>query len=140
MNAKLRKRISDAKAAHPEMFGAIQRHSHGGIECVRCKATGAALQSLVEDDRSDTHKEVNGKTVIIRQAQLMPTNEYDELVIEMSDGSLHETPIAKSRKRRGFTPEELEAIYAADLEEWAQDGMAEDLLNRYAERKPVRVV
>ena len=143
MKEKQRKARADAaRGKHPKAFGFIERNPrHPAVmDAVRCKLSDSALQVMSEDDRFDVSKTINGKTFIYRRVFLRPTAEYDELTIELDDGSHHVTPVAKSRKKKPFTQDELEAIYMADIEEWARDGMSEELLERYAERTPVRAL
>ena len=137
MKEKASSRIAAAKRRNPKLFGHIKR-DRGYIEEVKDRRTGVPLMS-----KQDVGEKVvvrNGKRVTEVRVEVRPTAQYAELTIEMDDGTLHQTFVAKSELNRGWGVEELGDIYASDLEQWAADGMDEDLLEKYAARTPLKVV
>ena len=137
MSAKAETRIEKAKKDRPGFFGAIKRNptAQREVQGVHCKGCGAPLMSYRETGHEE-HKVINGHRIVYRQVVLGPTPQYDTLLIECDDGSAHETPICKTCKPK-IGPDDLEAIYAADLEEWERDGA--QVSESHAKRKPVRV-
>lgn len=137
MNAKLSDRIRTAKQRSPKAFGRVKRE-FGTVTEVRCPSSGTKLQSLVKV--AERTEQRNGKPVVVEIHTLRPNAAYAELTMEMDDGSRHSTPVAIGEAKRAWTADELEDLYASDLDQWASEGMPGDLLERYAARKPVRVI
>lgn len=137
MRERLSSKIAAAKARNPKLFGHIEREGKF-IRGVRDRRSGVPLQAMQVVDEKVVN--VNGKRVTQQRVELRPTAAYAEMTIEMDDGSAHQTIVSQAEAKRDWTVEELTDLYTADLEEWAKEGMSDDLLDRYAARTPVKVV
>lgn len=141
MTKELKRKKDLKKKRRPDMVHGVKRHEKqvNVVTEVQCRLCGDVLASLVElNEPVEVAKK--GNTIIQRvPVALVPTPNYATLVIEMDDGSFHETTVSKRRLGKPFTVEELEDIYTDDLEEWEAEGMDPIVLGRYADKTPVGV-
>lgn len=123
---KIEKIIKKAKKRHPEYFGYMQYTPNTKqISSVLCKCCRTPLRALQATGEGRTYTE-GGKVYIEKRVSLVTMAAYDSILIEFDDGSAHETPICKScanKFRAGnYKMEELEDLYAADLEDFYLNG------------------
>jgi RecJ-like exonuclease len=106
---------------------------NGVVEKVTCKSCGATLQNLIPDENYTKTEKFKGKIIIYKYLVMAQTPNYDELTIEMEDGSKHVTPICKVCKRKSV---DVESLYQADLYRLEELGMDLSKMNK---RKPKKV-
>lgn len=139
---RIKAKVNRSRARNPGFFDFMEKNQRTLVK-LKCRKTGAALQSLT-DSEHDEQKIINGKQVTLKRQILVVTNEYAELDIEMldADGALskHSTPVSKTALGGTWTMEELEDLYASDLEEWAREGASDEYLEKMEARKPVRAL
>lgn len=87
----------------------------GYVDAVLCKKCGTPCTGLVEHDRRGYTRMEGGQLVKTRFLVMAQLPAYDSVVIEFKDGTAHETVVCKTCKP-GLTAEDLEAIYAADID------------------------
>lgn len=114
------KRRFEASREHDDIknFDYIVKGPKGNDEAVLCKTCNAPLVSMVVDDRWTTTKRKGKQTIIRERLVQAQTPGYDSIIIEMDDGSAHETPVCKSCKvklRNARTFGTVQAILDADL-------------------------
>jgi adenylate cyclase len=107
---------------------------NGVVEKVTCKNCGAVLQNLVPDENYTKTEKLKGKIIIYKYLVMAQTPNYDELTIEMEDGSKHVTPICKICKNKSI---DIESIYQADLYRLGELGMDVSMISK---RKPKKVM
>jgi len=115
---------------------------------VRCPGgCGDALQSLIPDaDLGVRQRKVEGTSTVIQEIYMVlrASINYDMIRLAMDDGSEHMMPLCKSCKR-DLQHEDLESLYAAGLEAFAQEdheknipiGITQRFLNEMNQKKVV---
>lgn len=105
---------------------------NGVVEKVTCKNCGSVLQNLVPDERYTKTEKINGKIIIYKYLVMAQTPNYDELIIEMEDGSKHMTPICKVCKTKSI---DINSIYQADLYRLGELGMDLTMMSKRIPKK-----
>lgn len=114
--AKAEDFIATVKANHSlKNWEYVIRNAKGFDEKVLCKKCDAPLQGFVVIDTENDV--VNGRNVIRERMVMAQTAAYQEVALEMADGSAHMTLMCKSCAKR-LKPGDYEQIYAADLDEF----------------------
>jgi hypothetical protein len=139
-------RIAAAKAASPDLFrGYIKPHPKfpDVTDAVLCKGCGAPIRGLVEDERfEDVRRLDGGRVVVYKKLVFACLPNYGERTIEFDDGSRHVTNGCLGCLNK-LTDADLEAWYASDLAELEQlerRGAGPVPWAAFADRKPVRIV
>lgn len=135
-------RVAKSKVKHGARLAAwnyVVDNERGYREAVLCKKCGAKLSALVEHEHGGYSRVEGGQLVKYRFLVMAQLSTADSVVIEFDDGSAHETPICKRCKSK-LDVDDLEALYAADLEQVMKVDRADRLpYEKWAERKPVGV-
>ena len=138
---KARKRIQEAKGPkgiQPKSFDYIEKREGIGIDSVACTLCGALLKKLVPLPDLGKEETINGQRVITQPVALRETNNYAEITIEFDDGSAHTTMTCRSCANE-LDEEQLEILYASDMEQFDKDEQAGQGAVRWelmAHRKP----
>ena len=134
----LRNRIANAMAGNKiKKFNHLKK-SHGVLEELFCKVCGTTIGSLIVSDRFRESKVINGKIVIFERLVFAQTPMYKDVTLEMDNGSAHATHLCKGCAEKPLDEDTLEAIYAADLQEWLNEGVSE-IPEAFLRCKPVRM-
>lgn len=133
MPSKARTRIEKAKGLKRLRVQDYQvRNSDGFVTKVLCKRCGDVIREV----RPVAEPFEDGTVPVA----LVTLSHYAEVKIAFDDGSAHITAACLTCARKGWTEDDLEALYSADLEQWIIEEQGPELVNRWAERKPLKVV
>ena len=114
-------RIAAAQQGKPGWFrGYLRYHPRFPeiLEAIACRDCGAMISGLVEDERFEDHRTINGRLVIFKRLVFARFANYGECTLECDDGSAHVTHGCRDCLA-ALTAADLEAWYAADLAEMA---------------------
>jgi hypothetical protein len=121
--ARKRARKRSAKVRKSEKlkhYDYIEELGRFGISKIKCKC-GQTLQELRPVPGMQETERIKGATIIRERVAMFTNAAYTEVVITFTDGSKHVTPICVDCVRRGLSIEQLDDIYAADMERWDEE-------------------
>lgn len=114
-------RVKAAKSANAlPVFKYMEERKGIGTVAVKCKC-GAVIQELRPVPELSETERINGRTIIRERVALIANSSYTEVEILFEDGSKHITPSCKVCARRGYTKQQLEDIYSADMDQWNEE-------------------
>lgn len=121
--ARKRARKRSAKVRKGEKlknYDYIEELGRFGISKIKCKC-GQTLQELRPVPGMQETERIKGATIIRERVAMFTNAAYTEVVITFVDGSKHVTPVCVDCVRRGLSIEQLDDIYAADMERWDEE-------------------
>jgi hypothetical protein len=123
MNGPLKERfakLSPEQQAYSREY--IRKHPKFNItDAVLCKCCGEQIAGWIDDDRFDETRVIGGKPMLMRRMLFARYNSYKEIEIEMKDGGKHVTQLCRACLK-GMDESKLNAIYVADLVQFARGG------------------
>lgn len=131
---KHRNRLMEAKLAKPDYVKFKRRE----LVEVACKGCGTPIRTMAPDTDFGTERRAGNRIVVQERLTMICLNNYRELLLEMNDGSKHVTNACADCAMKALTDDGLrDALYAADLQQWATEGPVPD---SYLQRDPVAVL
>tara|TARA_Y100000310_G_C20428395_1_gene690193 strand:- start:153 stop:611 length:459 start_codon:yes stop_codon:yes gene_type:complete len=115
-------------------------HDNGEIVAVYCKLCGGKTKDLIPVDRVETKKVIKGQTIIWQRVVLQSLPGFAEIEIVFDDGSAHITNTCSGCIRTGLDQDDLELLYAADMEQFAKEeslGLGDVIWEHWADRIPL---
>lgn len=91
-----------------------------GVVRILCKC-GTVISEFRSIPEMSTSTKVKNQTIIRERVLMTPNSNYTEIEILFDDGSKHISAVCADCIKRGFTPEHLNAIYAADMDQWRRE-------------------
>ena len=114
------RRIRAARGRRPGAFQYIQPHpaARTTYDAVLCKGCQQRIKGLVDDERFEEVREINGQRVVFRRLIMAELPTYVEVELTFDDGSKHVTPMCRECAGR-LSVEDAEDFYCADMARWA---------------------
>jgi hypothetical protein len=106
------------------------------VEKLYCRVCGDVVKELIMDENYIDTKTINGQVVKTVGLVLAESSEYAEIELTFDDGSTHVTYTCK-KCAHTLTTDDLEDMYALDLELWNAEGAPEEFFAQYGSRKPL---
>lgn len=115
---------------------------NGVVVEVLCKLCDAPIQSMQAADKYIRVERVNGQIVKTVPTYLRPNPNYRQIILEMTDGekkAKHVTHCCASCLGKVQT-QDLQKMYAADVAQWAKEGMADKYVASLMRFRPSKVI
>jgi len=99
----------------------LEFHPQLGLMKIYCKWCGGVIQQFRDLPGAESVSISNGQPIKTKRVVLAANSSYTEVEMTFTDGSKHITPICKECAKTGISTEELNNIYAADMEAWDEE-------------------